>query len=179
MAEWPPSRSRNAYLHKRRRAGRPIEIAFGRTLLPTGCSTDYLVLASQLAIRALFAPFADMLLATPASSPSAMRPFSGWGHTAWLAAKHGWGEPITGLSSQGSSPALSAKRGELHRPRFRHLADHDQRLAHGTLLEKAATDARGSPASQRPAGVSCADLQTTSASTVRQDGIHYSLIVLF
>src|SRR6476661_9779332 len=78
---------------------RAIEIAFWlATLLPFVLTPDYLSLASQIAITALFALSLDLILGYAGIVSLGHAAFFGLGaYTAGLAAKYGWGEPITGL----------------------------------------------------------------------------------
>src|SRR5215510_14084311 len=77
---------------------RPIEIAFWlATLLPFWLTPDYLQLASQIAITALFAISLDLILGYAGIVSLGHAAFFGFGsYTAGLAAKWGWGEPLTG-----------------------------------------------------------------------------------
>src|SRR3982074_3760634 len=79
---------------------RPIEIAFWlATLTPFVLPPNYLVLASQIAITALFALSLDLILGYAGIVSLGHAAFFGLGaYTAGLAAKHGWGEPLTGLA---------------------------------------------------------------------------------
>src|SRR3954465_13799612 len=78
---------------------RPLEIAFWlATLLPFWLVPDYLVLASQIAITALFALSLDLILGYAGIVSLGHAAFFGLGaYAAGLVAKHGWGEPVTGL----------------------------------------------------------------------------------
>src|SRR5215212_9116310 len=87
---------------------RPIEIAFWlATLLPFWLAPDYLSLASQIAITALFALSLDLILGYAGIVSLGHAAFFGFGsYTAGLLAKHGWGEPITGLLIAGAAAGL-------------------------------------------------------------------------
>src|SRR6188768_718506 len=78
---------------------RTIEIVFWlATLLPFVVTPDYLVLASQIAITALFALSLDLILGYAGIVSLGHAAFFGLGaYTAGLVSKHIWGEPITGL----------------------------------------------------------------------------------
>src|SRR6266705_5396796 len=78
---------------------RPVEIAFWlATLLPFLLTPNYLVLASQIAITALFALSLDLILGYAGIVSLGHAAFFGLGaYTAGLASKHGWGEPLSGL----------------------------------------------------------------------------------
>src|ERR1700735_3422431 len=78
---------------------RPVEIAFWlATLLPFALFADYLILASQIAITALFALSLDLILGYAGIVSLGHAAFFGVGaYAADLLSKYGWGEPITGL----------------------------------------------------------------------------------
>ena len=68
------------------------------TLLPFVLTPDYLVLASQIAITALFALSLDLILGYAGIVSLGHAAFFGFGaYTAGLISKWGWGEPLTGL----------------------------------------------------------------------------------
>ncbi len=85
---------------------RPLEVAFWlATLAPFFLFPSYLVLASQIAITALFALSLDLILGYAGIVSLGHAAFFGVGaYTAGLLAKSGWGEPLTGL-------VLAAARG--------------------------------------------------------------------
>jgi branched-chain amino acid transport system permease protein len=76
-----------------------IEIAFWlATLLPFVFFPTYLSLASQIAIIALFALSVDLVLGYAGIITLGHAMFFGLGaYAAAILAKHGWGEPLTGL----------------------------------------------------------------------------------
>ena len=76
-----------------------IEVAFWlATPLPFWLFPNYLVLASQIAITALFALSLDLILGYAGIVSLGHAAFFGLGaYTAGLISKYGWGEPITGL----------------------------------------------------------------------------------
>src|SRR6266487_5962063 len=78
---------------------RPIEIAFWlATLLPFVLAPSYLVLASQIAITALFALSLDLILGYAGIVSLGHAAYFGFAsYTAGLIAKWGWGEPLSGL----------------------------------------------------------------------------------
>src|SRR6478609_9039310 len=84
---------------------RGIEIAFWlATLLPFVLTPDYLSLASQIAITALFALSLDLILGYAGIVSLGHAAFFGAGaYTAGLIAKHYWTEPLTGLLIAGIS----------------------------------------------------------------------------
>ena len=79
---------------------RPIEIVFWlATLLPYVLFPNYLSLASQIAITALFALSLDLILGYAGIVSLGHAAYFGVGaYTAGLVSKHGWGEPLTGLA---------------------------------------------------------------------------------
>ncbi len=81
---------------------RPVEIAFWlATLLPFVLLPNYLVLASQIAITALFALSLDLILGYAGIVSLGHAAYFGFGaYTAGLIAKWGWGEPLTGLGDR-------------------------------------------------------------------------------
>jgi branched-chain amino acid transport system permease protein len=87
-----------AYLQAQSR-WHPIEIVFWlATLLPFVLFPDYLSLASQIAITALFALSLDIILGYAGIVSLGHAAFFGIGaYTAGLISKFGWGEPLTGL----------------------------------------------------------------------------------
>ena len=83
----------------RRSAWRPLEIVFWLlTLLPFYLTPDYLQLASQIAITALFAISLDLILGYGGLVSMGHAAFFGLGaYAAGLFSKHVWGEPLSGL----------------------------------------------------------------------------------
>jgi len=77
----------------------PFEIAFWlATLVPFVLFPDYLSLASQIAITALFALSLDIILGYAGIVSLGHAAFFGIGaYSAGLISKFGWGEPLTGL----------------------------------------------------------------------------------
>jgi branched-chain amino acid transport system permease protein len=71
-------------------------------LLPFWVTPTYLVLCSQIAIAALFALSLDLIVGYSGLVSLGHAAFFGTGaYAAGLAAKHGWGEPISGLAIAG------------------------------------------------------------------------------
>src|SRR5277367_5221022 len=87
---------------------RPIEIVFWlATLLPYVLFPNYLSLASQIAITALFALSLDLILGYAGIVSLGHAAYFGVGaYAAGLVASHGWGEPISGLVVAGAAAAL-------------------------------------------------------------------------
>jgi branched-chain amino acid transport system permease protein len=122
---------------------RPIEIAFWlATLLPFWLTPDYLVLASQIAITALFALSLDLILGYAGIVSLGHAAFFGLGaYAAGLIAKHGWGEPVTGVIAAMLVASIAGYAASLIVSRFRHLALIMITLGMGLLLAEAANSA--------------------------------------
>src|SRR5712691_4230995 len=122
---------------------RAIEIAFWlATLLPFVVAPSYLVLASQIAITALFALSLDLILGYAGIVSLGHAAFFGLGaYTAGLASKHGWGEPLSGLVLASAVAGLVGYASSFIIARFRHLALIMITLGMGLLLLEAATSA--------------------------------------
>src|SRR5581483_9589911 len=138
----PQDSSPHAWLRAQAR-WRPIEVAFWlATLLPYWLFPDYLVLASQIAITALFALSLDLILGYAGIVSLGHAAFFGLGaYTAGLAAKYGWGEPITGLMLGALVAGIIGYAASFIVARFRHLALIMITLGMGLLLEQAANSA--------------------------------------
>jgi branched-chain amino acid transport system permease protein len=119
---------------------RPIEIAFWlATLLPFYFLPNYLVLASQIAIIGLFALSLDLILGYAGIVSLGHAAFFGLGaYTAGLIAKHGWGEPLTGLFLAALIAGINGYAASFIVSRFRHLALIMITLGMGLLLAEAA-----------------------------------------
>ncbi len=113
------------------------------TLLPFVLSPNYLMLASQIAITALFALSLDLILGFAGIVSLGHAAFFGVGaYAAGLLSVWGWGEPLTGLVDRGPSPpACSAMLTSFVIARFRHLALIMITLGIGLLLQEAANSA--------------------------------------
>src|SRR5207302_1025525 len=121
----------------------PVEIAFWlATLLPFVLAPNYLVLASQIAITALFALSLDLILGYAGIVSLGHAAYFGFGsYTAGLMAKWGWGEPLTGLAIAGVAAGLLGFLTSIIIARFRHLALIMITLGFGLLLAEAANSA--------------------------------------
>jgi branched-chain amino acid transport system permease protein len=121
----------------------PLEIAFWlASLLPFWLTPSYLVLASQIAITALFALSLDLILGYAGIVSLGHAAYFGFGsYTAGLLAKWGWGEPITGLAIAGVAAGLLGFLTSIIIARFRHLALIMITLGFGLLLAEAANSA--------------------------------------
>lgn len=122
---------------------RVIETAFWLcALLPYFLFPNYLVLASQIAITALFALSLDLILGYAGIVSLGHAAFFGLGaYTAGIASKHGWGEPISGLVLGGAMAALVGYATSFIISRFRHLTLIMITLGLGLLLHEAANSA--------------------------------------
>jgi branched-chain amino acid transport system permease protein len=122
---------------------RTIEVVFWlATLLPFIVTPDYLVLASQIAVSALFALSLDLILGYAGIVSLGHAAFFGFGaYTAGLIAKWGWGEPLTGLLLSGLAAGLLGWLMSFVISRFRHLALIMITLGFGLLLLEAANSA--------------------------------------
>ena len=122
---------------------RSIEFVFWlATLLPFVVTPDYLVLASQIAVTALFALSLDLILGYAGIVSLGHAAFFGFGaYTAGLISKWGWGEPLTGLVISGIAAGLLGYLMSFVIARFRHLALIMITLGFGLLLLEAANSA--------------------------------------
>ena len=123
---------------------RPIEIAFWlATLLPFVLLPNYLSLASQIAITALFALSLDLILGYAGIVSLGHAAYFGVGaYTAGiLSARCGWGEPISGLLAAGVMAGLVGYATSFIIARFRHLALIMLTLGFGLLLGELANSA--------------------------------------
>lgn len=122
---------------------RTIEIVFWlATLLPFVLTPNYLVLASQIAITALFALSLDLILGYAGIVSLGHAAFFGFGaYTAGLLSKWGWGEPLTGLLAAGVASGILGYILSFIIARFRHLALIMITLGIGLLLLEAANSA--------------------------------------
>jgi len=124
-----------AYLRRQAR-WTPVEIAFwAATLLSYWLFPDYLSLASQIAITALFALSLDLILGYAGIVSLGHAAFFGLGaYTAGLVSKHIWGEPISGLILGALVAGLVGYAASFIIARFRHLALIMITLGMGLLL---------------------------------------------
>src|SRR6185437_14173500 len=101
----------------------PLEIAFWlATLLPFVLFPDYLSLASQIAITALFALSLDIILGYAGIVSLGHAAFFGIGaYTAGLISKFGWGEPLSGLLVAAAAAGLVGLAISFVIARFRHF----------------------------------------------------------
>jgi branched-chain amino acid transport system permease protein len=122
---------------------RPLELAFWlATLLPFFLFPSYLVLASQIAITALFALSLDLILGYAGIVSLGHAAFFGLGaYTAGILSKSGWGEPLTGLAMAAGVAGAVGYVTSFVIARFRHLALIMITLGLGVLLHEAANQA--------------------------------------
>jgi branched-chain amino acid transport system permease protein len=119
------------------------EIAFWlATLLPFVLAPNYLVLASQIAITALFVLSLDLILGFCGIVSLGHAAYFGLGaYTAGLLSKYGWGEPLTGLIAAAIVAGLFGYVTSFIIARFRHLALIMITLGIGLVLQEAANSA--------------------------------------
>ena len=120
-----------------------IEFVFWlATLLPFWLTPDYLVLASQIAITALFALSLDLILGYAGIVSLGHAAFFGLGaYAAGLFSKFVWGEPLSGLILGGLVAGIVGYAASFIVARFRHLALIMITLGMGLLLHEAANSA--------------------------------------
>jgi branched-chain amino acid transport system permease protein len=121
----------------------PAETVFWlATLLPFYFFPDYLQLASQIAITALFALSLDLILGYAGIVSLGHAAFFGTGaYTAALFSKFVWGEPLTGVVIATVAAALLGYVSSFIIARFRHLTLIMITLGLGLLLQEAANSA--------------------------------------
>jgi branched-chain amino acid transport system permease protein len=130
------------YLHAQMR-WRWSEIAFWlATLLPFIVTPDYLLLASQVAIAALFVLSLDLILGFAGIVSLGHAAYFGVGaYTAGLISKWGWGEPLTGLLIAAFAAGVFGYLTSFIVASFRHLPLIMITLGIGLLLQEAANSA--------------------------------------
>jgi branched-chain amino acid transport system permease protein len=120
-----------------------LEIVFWLcTLLPFVVTPNYLSLASQIAITALFALSLDLILGYAGIVSLGHAAFFGAGaYAAGLLSKHYWNEPLAGLVMAGVLAGLVGYAVSHVIVRFRHLALIMLTMGFGLLLHEAANSA--------------------------------------
>jgi branched-chain amino acid transport system permease protein len=173
----------NASSHFREKTRwRPLEIVFWLcTLLPFVVTPNYLSLASQIAITALFALSLDLMLGYAGIVSLGHAAFFGVGaYTAGLLSKHYIGEPLTGLLFAGILSGIVGYATSHIIVRFRHLALIMLTLGLGLLLHEAANSAHwltgGADGLQ---GVRVGTLFGFKFDMFGRTAYAYSLVVLF
>jgi branched-chain amino acid transport system permease protein len=138
----PSSAYAHQYLRDQTRWS-PIEAAFwAATLLPFLLLPNYLALASQIAITALFALSLDLILGYAGIVSLGHAAFFGIGaYTAGLLSTHGWGDPLLGLGAAALTAGLVGYATSFVIARFRHLALIMITLGFGLLLHELANQA--------------------------------------
>jgi branched-chain amino acid transport system permease protein len=131
-----------AYLQAQSR-WHPLEIAFWlATLLPFLLFPNYLSLASQIAITALFALSLDIILGYAGIVSLGHAAFFGIGaYSAGLISKYGWGEPLTGLVAAAAIAGIVGYAVSFIISRFRHFTLIMITLGLGLLAFEAANRA--------------------------------------
>jgi branched-chain amino acid transport system permease protein len=121
----------------------PIEIAFWlATLLPFALFPNYLSLASQVAVGAMFALSLDLILGYAGIVSLGHAAFFGIGaYTAGLFSKFVWGEPLSGLVAGAAMAAAVGYAASFIIARFRHLTLIMITLGMGLLLQEAGNSA--------------------------------------
>jgi branched-chain amino acid transport system permease protein len=122
---------------------RPLEVVFWlATLLPFVLVPSYLLLASQIAITALFALSLDLILGYAGIVSLGHAAFFGLGaYAAGIVSTHGWGEPLSGLLIASAVAGSVGYATSFIIARFRHLALIMITLGLGVLLHEAANKA--------------------------------------
>jgi len=122
---------------------KPLEVIFWLcTLLPFVLAPNYLSLASQIAITALFALSLDLILGYAGIVSLGHAAFFGVGaYAAGLIAKHYWNEPLSALLISGILAGLLGYALSHIVVRFRHLALIMLTMGFGLLLHEAANSA--------------------------------------
>jgi branched-chain amino acid transport system permease protein len=162
---------------------RPLEIVFWLcTLLPFLVTPNYLSLASQIAITALFALSLDLILGYAGIVSLGHAAYFGVGaYTAGLIAKHYWGEPISALLLAAAMAGIVGYASSHIVVRFRHLALIMLTLGLGLLLHEAANSAsRLTGGADGLQGVNVRPLlETFKFDLYGRTAYAYSLAVLF
>src|SRR6202140_5182247 len=119
------------------------EVAFWLApLLPFVLTPSYLVLASQIAITALFALSLDLILGFCGIVSLGHAAYFGVGaYTAGLLSKWGWGEPLSGLVIGALAAGVFGSLTSFILGRFRHLARVMITLGLALLLQEVANSA--------------------------------------
>jgi len=151
------------------------------TLLPFVVTPNYLSLASQIAITALFALSLDLILGYAGLVSLGHAAFFGLGaYSAGLLARHSWNEPLAGLILGGIVAGLVGYASSHVIVRFRHLALIMLTMGFGLLLHEAANSASpltgGADGLQ---GIRTGDLFGFRFDMFGRTAYAYSLAVLF
>ena len=161
---------------------RALEIVFWLcTLLPFVVTPNYLSLASQIAITALFALSLDLILGYAGIVSLGHAAFFGVGaYAAGLLSKHYVGEPLTGLVAAAVAAGLAGYAMSHIVVRFRHLALIMLTLGLGLLLHEAANSASGlTGGADGLQGIKVGTLFGFKFDMFGRTAYAYSLVVLF
>jgi branched-chain amino acid transport system permease protein len=161
---------------------RPLEIVFwAATLLPFLVTPNYLSLASQIAITALFALSLDLILGYAGIVSLGHAAYFGVGaYAAGLLAKHYWGEPLSGLLLAALMAGVVGYATSHIVVRFRHLALIMLTLGLGLLLHEAANSASGlTGGADGLQGINVSSLLGFKFDLYGRTAYAYSLAVLF
>ena len=122
---------------------RPIEFVFwAATLVPFLLFPNYLSLASQIAITALFALSLDLILGYAGIVSLGHAAFFGLGaYTAGILSTYGWGDPLLGLVAGAAVAGLLGYATSFIIAHFRHLALIMITLGLGLLVHEVANKA--------------------------------------
>ena len=160
----------------------PVEALFWlATLAPFAVAPDYLSLASQIAITALFALSLDLIVGYAGLVSLGHAAYFGCGaYTAGLLAKHYVGEPLTGLAIAAAAAALLGYATSHIVVRFRPLALIMLTLGFGLLLFEAANSASAvTGGADGLQGVKMSPLLGFKFDLYGRTAYAYSLAVLF
>jgi branched-chain amino acid transport system permease protein len=161
---------------------RALEIVFWlAALLPFVLTPNYLSLASQIAITALFALSLDLILGYAGIVSLGHAAYFGVGaYTAGLLSKHYLGEPLTGLVLSGLVAGFVGYATSHVIVRFRHLALIMLTLGLGLLLHEAANSASAlTGGADGLQGVKISPLLGFKFDLYGRTAYAYSLAVLF
>jgi branched-chain amino acid transport system permease protein len=138
----PPAFDPAAHLRAETR-WHPLELAFwAATLLPFLLLPNYLVLASQIAITALFALSLDLILGYAGIVSLGHAAFFGLGaYSVGIISTYGWGDPLLGLAVGPAVAGLAGYATSFIIARYRHLTLIMITLGLGFLLHEAANTA--------------------------------------
>jgi branched-chain amino acid transport system permease protein len=130
------------YLQAQTRWHRIEFVFWAATLLPFVLFPNHLVLASQIAITALFALSLDLILGYAGIVSLGHAAFFGLGaYTAGIITKYGWSEPLVGLAIGPAVAGLAGYATSFIVARFRHLTLIMITMGLGFLLHEAANSA--------------------------------------
>jgi branched-chain amino acid transport system permease protein len=173
--------SARAYFQRQARWRTPELVFWLATLAPFVVTPDYLSLASQIAITALFALSLDLILGYAGIVSLGHAAYFGFGaYCAGLLSKFYWSEPLSGLAIGAAAAGILGYATSHVIVRFRHLALIMLTLGFGLLLAEAANSASwltgGADGLQ---GVKIAPLFGFKFDLYGRTAYAYSLAVLF